>query len=85
MKENGNGGADIPLNGHVREALEQYFKDLGGHYPANLYQLMLNEVEKPLFEMVMRYARGNQTRAAEILGLNRGTLRKKLKIYGLND
>lgn len=85
MKEKDKGGAGIPLNGHVRDALDQYFEDLGGHDPANLYQLMLNEVERPLFEAVMRYARGNQTRAAEILGINRGTLRKKLKLYGLNN
>lgn len=78
------GGGGLPLNGHVREALEQYFSDLGGHEPSNLYDLMLNEVERPLLETVMHHAGGNQTRAAAILGINRGTLRKKLRQYGLD-
>jgi Fis family transcriptional regulator len=85
MKEK-EGGAGIPLNGHVRDALQKYFTDLGVHNnPSNLYELMLSEVERPLFEAVMLRAEGNQTRAAEILGINRGTLRKKLKLYGLNE
>lgn len=74
-----------PLNGCVRKALDNYFADLDGHEPGNLYQLMLGEVEKPLLEKVIQYASGNQTRAAEILGINRGTLRKKLKQYGLEN
>lgn len=75
----------IPLNGCVREALENYFADLNGHAPGNLYQLLLGEVERPLLETVMAYTRGNQTKAAELLGMNRGTLRKKLKQYNLDD
>jgi len=71
------------LNGCVSEALERYFADLNGHDPGNLHQLLINEVERPLFASVMRYAGGNQTRAAQLLGINRGTLRKKLKQYGL--
>lgn len=74
-----------PLNGCVRKALDNYFADLDGHEPGNLYQLMLGEVERPLLEKVIEYAAGNQTRAAEILGINRGTLRKKLKQYGLEN
>ena len=49
----------------------------------DLYQLVIGEVEKPLFKAVLRYTNGNQSEAAEILGINRGTLRKKLKQYGL--
>jgi len=75
----------IPLNGCVRDALQKYLADLGGHDPCNMYQLLLAEVERPLLESVMHYAQGNQTRAAQVLGINRGTLRKKLRLYGLDD
>lgn len=72
-----------PLRTSVQTALETYFADLNGHAPGDLYRMVINEVERPLFETVMLHARGNQTKAAEILGLNRSTLRKKLKQYGL--
>jgi Fis family transcriptional regulator, factor for inversion stimulation protein len=62
----------------VRASLEAYFKDLKGVEPDGLYDLMLASFEKPLLDMVMRHAEGNQSRAAEWLGLNRNTLRKKL-------
>jgi len=75
----------IPLNGMVRTALQQYLQDLNGHEPNDLYQLLLNEVERPLLETVMQHVGGNQTRAAQALGINRGTLRKKLKQYGLDN
>lgn len=74
----------IPLNGYVRKALEKYFSDLNGHNPGDLYQLFMSEVERPLLEKVMDHTKGNQTRAAEVLGINRGTLRKKLDYYDLN-
>ncbi len=74
----------IGLNGHVREALERYFADLDGHMPGNLYDLLLGEVERPLLVAVLAHTGGNQTRASEILGINRGTLRKKLQQYGLD-
>ena len=74
-----------PLNGCVRKALDKYFKDLGDHPAGDLYQLFLAEMEQPLLEMVMQVAKGNQTRAAEILGINRGTLRKKLVQYKLEQ
>ncbi|MCF6236095.1 MAG: DNA-binding transcriptional regulator Fis [Gammaproteobacteria bacterium] len=74
-----------PLSGCVRIALEMYFKDLdGGLPPENLYQMVLDEVELPLLEVVMKYTGGNQSKAAKILGLNRTTLRKKLKRYKLD-
>jgi Fis family transcriptional regulator len=66
----------------VRGALEAYFKDLDGEPPHAVYDLLLNCVEKPMLEYVMNQAGGNQSRAAEILGLNRNTLRKKLKQHG---
>ena len=62
-------------------ALEQYFHDLDGEAPGALYDMVLARVEKPLLEVVLDYAGGNQTRAADLLGLNRNTLRKKMKMY----
>jgi Fis family transcriptional regulator len=62
----------------VRNSLEGYFQDLRGTEPAGMYDMMLNVVEKPLLEIVMQQADHNQSRAAEWLGLNRNTLRKKL-------
>ena len=71
----------LPLHMQVRAALENYFYALEGEAPVNLYKLVLGEVEPPLLETVLRYTHGNQTKAAEILGINRTTLRKKLKHY----
>lgn len=62
----------------VRTSLEGYFKDLGGTDPGGMYDMMVRVVEKPLLEVVMQHAEQNQSRAAEWLGLNRNTLRKKL-------
>ena len=73
-----------PLRECVRSALESYFQQLDGHAVAGLHQMVLAEVEQPLFETVMRHTEGNQTRAAAILGISRSTLRKKLSIYGLD-
>lgn len=67
----------------VERSLRQYLKALGDEPPSHLYELMLHQLEKPLLTVVLEYTRGNQTRTAEILGLNRGTLRKKLKTHGL--
>ncbi len=72
------------LRESVNTAIKNYFDSLDGQTPSDLYEMVLAEVEAPLLERVMEYTRGNQTKAAIILGLNRGTLRKKLKIYGLN-
>lgn len=74
-----------PLRNVAAEALQRYFKDLNGHKPGDLYELVLGEIEAPLFETVMDYTQGNQSRAAEVLGINRATLRKKLKHYYLLD
>jgi len=71
------------LRDSVHQSLNSYFKQLDGTEVTDVYQMVLAEVEAPLFESVMAYTKDNQTRASELLGLNRGTLRKKLKQYGL--
>ena len=69
----------------VRDSLEQYFKDLRGAEPHSLHDMILTAAEKPLLEVVMKHAEGNQSKAAEWLGLNRNTLRKKLLEHKLID
>ena len=71
------------LRDAVRECLESYFADLDGHKATDIYHLVLGEVEPAMLRTVLGFAEGNQTRAAEILGINRATLRKKLRQYGL--
>ena len=71
------------LSNLTDECLNSYFENLNGHKPGDLYQLVIGEVERPLFRAVLMYTNGNQSEAAEILGINRGTLRKKLKDYKL--
>lgn len=78
-------GANKPLRDLTQDALDAYFKNLNGHRPGDLYALVMSEVEQPLFKAVLDYTRGNQSRAADILGINRGTLRKKLRGYHLID
>ena len=75
---------NVPLSGTIKSMLEDYFNDLDGTPPADLYQMVLQEMEQPLLETVLHYTRGNQSKAAVLLGLNRGTLRKKLKQYDMN-
>jgi len=72
-----------PLCKHTEEALDQYFASLNGDRPGDLYDLVIGEVERPLFKAVMDYTQGNQSQAAGILGINRGTLRKKLRTYSI--
>ena len=74
---------DQPLRHLTQQALATYFRNLNGHSPSELYDLVISEVEQPLFKAVLEYTDGNQCRAADILGINRGTLRKKLKTYNL--
>lgn len=62
----------------LRDSLEAYFKDLRGAEPHSMYDMILKTVEKPLLDVVMQHADGNQSRAAEWLGINRNTLRRKL-------
>ena len=74
---------DQSLRNSVERAVANYFEHLDGQDVTDVYEMVLAEVEAPLLEVVMKYTRHNQTRAANVLGLNRGTLRKKLKQYGL--
>jgi Fis family transcriptional regulator len=69
----------------VRSVLTNYINDLEGHTVDDLYQLVLAEVEAPLLETILGHTNGNQSKAAQMLGINRGTLRKKLKQYNIND
>ncbi|MFQ6023936.1 MAG: DNA-binding transcriptional regulator Fis [Acidiferrobacterales bacterium] len=74
-----------PIAACVQTALERYFRQLDGEKATDVYDMVLEQVEKPLLEVVMNHARSNQCKAAEMLGINRNTLRKKLKQYGLNS
>jgi Fis family transcriptional regulator len=69
----------------VRDTLEQYFKDLRGVEPHSMHEMFLSTVEKPLLDVVLRHADGNQSKAAEWLGINRNTLRRKLVEHRLID
>ena len=73
------------LSNFTEDALRSYFNNLNGHQPSDMYKLVLGEVEPSLFKTVMDYTDGNQSVAADILGINRATLRKKLKQYELHS
>ncbi|MGH8307143.1 MAG: DNA-binding transcriptional regulator Fis [Gammaproteobacteria bacterium] len=82
------GGANPPashcLHDYAEKTLRRYFADLDGHDPSDLYEFVLGEIEPPLLKTLMDYTHGNQSRASEILGINRSTLRKKLRQYKIN-
>ena len=67
----------------VTESLDHYFTQMGDHMPTDLHKMVLKQVERPLLEKVLQVTDGNQLRAAEILGINRATLRKKIALYNL--
>ena len=67
----------------IQKGLEDYFQDLGEQQPSNIYNMMVEMVEMPILVTVMERAKGNQSQAAEMLGINRNTLRKKLQQHGL--
>lgn len=71
------------LRESVKSAVGQYLQELDGQMSTDVYQMVLAEMEAPLLEEIMAYTRNNQTKASLMLGLNRGTLRKKLKQYNL--
>lgn len=83
-KTSKNGSKNKAFGTLTDEALRSYFANLNGHRPGELYQLVIGEVEKPLFRAVLDYTGGNQSEAADILGINRGTLRKKLRDHNLH-
>lgn len=72
------------LRSCVQRALQNYFAKIGDNPVTNLYEMVLAEVEAPLLEIVLQHTRGNQSKAAILLGLSRGTLRKKLAMYDLD-
>lgn len=74
----------IPLSAQVEQAVELYFSQLKGHETANLYNLVIREVEKSLLATVLKHSDYNQTKATKILGLSRSTLRKKIARYQLS-
>jgi len=67
----------------VRSELIQFFKDLDGEPPAGIYEMVLNCIEKPMLELTLEHAGGNQSRAADWLSINRNTLRKKMQQHGI--
>lgn len=73
------------LRESVQKSVEKYFSNLDGAPAGNLYDLVLDEVEEPLLKAVLNYTKANQSRAAILLGISRGTLRKKMKKFGLLD
>lgn len=79
----GAGATRSPLRECVRQALDDYFEHLDGHDVQDLFDMVMREVEAPMLEAVLDYTRGNQSKAAAVLGINRGTLRKKLRLYDL--
>ncbi|MCK5697613.1 MAG: DNA-binding transcriptional regulator Fis [Gammaproteobacteria bacterium] len=84
IEKNKEGHSSI-LRNCVCSVLENYIKDIEGHTIESLYQLVMEEVETPLLETIMKHTNGNQSQAAKILGINRGTLRKKLKQYNITE
>lgn len=81
----GNKREEISQLSHaVKHSIRRYLYELDGVHPDNMYELVLRQIEQPLFEAILEHTKGNQSRAAELLGLNRGTLRKKLRTYNLH-
>lgn len=83
FKKDVDSETQLPLNGHVKAAIQHYFSDLDGHMPEDLYKMVLSEVEKPLFETVLEQCGCNLSQASRLLGINRATLRKKLCHYSI--
>ena len=85
MPEQQVSASAISLRENVEQSVKQYFDHLDGAPAGNLYDLVLDEVEEPLLKAVLEYTKGNQSKSAILLGLSRGTLRKKMKKFGLLD
>jgi len=75
--------ATVTLRQNVTEVMSHYFSNLKGEEPRNIYDFFLDEIEEPLLAAVMKYTRNNQSEAARVLNISRGTLRTKLKKYGM--
>ncbi|MBC7989427.1 MAG: DNA-binding transcriptional regulator Fis [Luteimonas sp.] len=80
----GRSAGRVPLRDHVANSVRRYLGDLNGSGAENLYDIALRELEIPLFAEVLQHCDGNQSRAAEMLGIHRATLRRKLREYGLS-
>jgi len=74
---------NIPLRQHVQTTVSRYLKDMGNTAPENLYQMLLAEIEPPLIEEILKCTGGNQSRAADMLGITRNTLRTKMRRYSI--
>jgi Fis family transcriptional regulator len=74
---------EVSLRANITEVMKHYFASLKGEEPRHVYDFFLDEIEEPLLATVMKYTNNNQSEAARILGLSRGTLRTKLKKYGM--
>ena len=87
LSANHNDTPNTLHNSHLRDAVtlsvRAYLDELDGQLTTDVYQMVLAEIEAPLLQEIMAYTRNNQTKASLMLGLNRGTLRKKLKQYNL--
>jgi Fis family transcriptional regulator len=75
---------NILLREFVSQVMKEYFNKIDGHPIDKVYNLVIGEVERPLIEETIKYCKGNQSRASELLGLSRGTLRKKMKQYNIS-
>ena len=75
----------ITLKQAVKDTLRNYFTNIGTEQPVDFYSILLEEIERPLLEVLINHTHYNQVRMAQILGISRGTLRKKLKQYGMLD
>ena len=85
MTDNSENDQEISqLYNAVKHSIRRYLYELDGGIPNGMYDMVLKQVEQPLLEAVLDHTRGNQSKAAEYLGLNRGTLRKKLRAYNLD-
>lgn len=84
-KETANNATSQSLYDSMKQSVENYLANLGGEPVTDLYDIVLAEIERPFFEVVLKHTKGNQSKAAILLGLSRGTLRKKLKQLGFLD
>ena len=85
MSAHKNSGSTKPLSHYVAHSLDGFFQTLNGHAPKDLYGMILDQVEAPLLRATLKYCDGNQSRAASVLGLNRATLRKKLRHHKIKE
>lgn len=77
--------SQITLRQAVKDTLRNYFTNIGSEQPVDFYSILLEEIERPLLETLINHTHYNQVKMAQILGISRGTLRKKLKQYGMLD